>query len=180
MAAPISVAAGGAGWGAGLAALSAAVDAGAWCAMPAALDRLPAVRQALERAGERRPVRADAGPAWSAFGFPDLRRPDAKVLLLREAGDGVELTALHRFPARVGVCGLPGGLLPPASTPPADAAAGRTPRPPPPGGRLFAVEADAVYIDRDGMIYRWDGRKEAAQGSPAQALATLALRWTER
>ena len=51
---------------------------------------------------------------------------------------------------------------------------------PPGAGMLYGLDTDAVYTERGGRIYRWDGRKETDLGSVSQAMASLLLRWSGR
>ncbi len=169
------------GWEAALAHIGATVDRGAWGPMPEAVHRFAPVRDVLERAGERRPVQDDHGRRWTAFGFPDLRRAGSKVLLVRETDALIEIIALHRAPARVGVCGdRDEAWLPPSSRDPGPVSVELVGARPPGWGRLFALEGDAVYVERDGRIHRWDGRRETPVGTIGQALASLVLRWSQR
>lgn len=169
------------GWQGALAAMGATLDRGAWGHIPEIVERFAPVRDVLARAGERRPVQDDHGHTWTAFGFPDLRRPGSKVILIRETAPLIEILALHRAPVRVGVCGEDSAGWLPASTrdpgPVADALVGRRPQS---WGRLFAVEGDAIYLERGGRVVRWNGSREEPVGSVGQALASLVLRWSQR
>lgn len=170
------------GWQQGLAAMKGSLDRGFQAILPDAFQRLAPVRQVLEGAGERRVVRTESGESWVACGFPDLVRPGAKVLLVRDTEDGPEMVALHRHPKRVGVCGAreDDGYLPGADWDPDPLAKERTGAALPTWGRLVALESDAVYTERGGKVYRWDGRRETEAGTRSQALATLVLRWSQR
>ena len=170
------------GWQQGLEALGATLDRDRIAALPDAFRRLAPVREVLESAGERRLVRTDEGAVFVACGFPDLSRPGAKVLLVRETVGGPEIIALHRHPMRVGVCGQPeaDGYLPGSDWDPDPLAEDRTGTRLPTWGELVALEADAVYTQRSGRVYRWDGRRETEAGTHSQALATLVLRWSQR
>ncbi|MEC7948637.1 MAG: hypothetical protein VX265_13815, partial [Myxococcota bacterium] len=89
------------GWSAGLAALGGQLDTDAWPALPEGLARIAPVRNVLESAGQIGLVTREE-VTWVAFGFPDLRRADSKVLLVREGDPQPEVIALHRHPQRVG------------------------------------------------------------------------------
>ena len=52
--------------------------------------------------------------------------------------------------------------------------------PPDTSGSLFAVDRDAIYIERGSAVYKWDGRRETNDGTPKQVLATLMLHWSNR
>lgn len=170
------------GWQQGLSALCGTLERSRIAELPDVFRRLAPVRQVLESAGERRVVRVEDGTSYVACGFPDLARPGAKVLLVRETPGGPEIIALHRHPQRVGVCGLPekDGYLPGSDWDPEPLAAERTGAALPVWGALVALEAGAVYTQRGSRVYRWDGRRETDAGTHSQALATLVLRWSQR
>lgn len=167
----------GRGWQGALAALGLELHPTRRGRVPAVVERLAPVNNLLLQAGEARPTTTGG---WTAFGFPDLQRPASKVLLIREHRDGVEVLAAHRSPQHVGVCGTADGWLPGRHRSLAGVAEGRVARAPAPADALFAVETDAIYLERDGRVHRWDGRRETEQGSRSQALASLLLRWSQR
>jgi molybdopterin-guanine dinucleotide biosynthesis protein A len=169
------------GWMLALAALGGSLDRGAWGGLPETLEGIAPVQNVLDAAGDRGVLTHPDGRAWLAFGFPDLRRPQSKVLLIRDAEPYGEIIALHRQPRRVGVCiyGEP-SYLPGADLDPEAVSLERTGRAPAQAGTLFAVESDAVYLLRGNKVFRWDGRKETDMGRPAQALASLILAWSTR
>lgn len=169
------------GWQAGLAALGGTLDTDAWPALPEGLARLAPVRNVLESAGQIGRVTREDGTTWVACGFPDLRRPGAKVLLVREGDPQPEVIALHRHPRRVGAVVFGDGpWLPAADLDPDPVAEQRTGKPLPEWGTLFAVEAASVYVSRSGRVYSWDGKRERDEGTVSQALASLVLRWSQR
>lgn len=168
------------GWPAGLAALGGQLDTDAWPALPEGLARVAPVRNVLESAGQIGIVTRDE-VAWVAFGFPDLRRPGSKVLLVREGDPQPEVIALHRHPQRVGTMVFGDSpWLPTADADPDPIAREHTGRPLDAWGTLFAVEPSRVYILRDGRVRSWDGRNERDVGTRSQALASLVLRWSQR
>lgn len=166
------------GWEAGLRAMKGELRK-SWPSVPDVFERLAASRDVLDGAGQRAEVVNGDGRRFGAFGYPDLSRVDARVLLVAE-GEGVpEVIALHRHPRPVGTV-VEGGAL---NLPTRDATALAeriTGRAAPGGGELFAVEGDAVYLLRDRKVVRWDGKREQDQGTASQALASLMLRWTQR
>lgn len=168
------------GWQAGLRAMGAELKR-EWPALPEALERLAPVRNLLDTAGQRGVVVAPDGRRYAAFGFPDLTRDSSKVLLIREAEPLAEIIALHRHPRAVGlVIEGPAGALPSADEPAAAVAERLVGRAPPTASGLWAVDQDAVYLSREGRIWRWDGRREALEGTPTSTLASLLLRWSQR
>jgi len=168
------------GWQAGLSALQATLDTDAWPALPEGLARIAPVRNVLESAGQIGRVTTEDGTTWVACGFPDLRRPSSKVLLVRDSPSQPEVIALHRFPRRVGVVTGDSGRWLPGDLRVDSICAERTGRPAPGGGRLFAVEAARVLLVEAGRVQSWDGRRLTDEGTPSQTLASLVLRWSQR
>ena len=168
------------GWQAGLSALQAALDTDAWPALPEGLARLAPVRNVLESAGQIGRVTADDGTTWVACGFPDLRRPSSKVLLVRDDLPRPEIIALHRFPRRVGVVTTGSDRWLPGDQRVDSMSTERTGRPAPEGGDLFAVEPARVFLVEAGRVRSWDGRRMTDEGTSSQALASLVLRWSQR
>lgn len=169
------------GWQAGLAALGGTLDADAWPALPEGLARLAPVRNVLESAGQIGLVQDGSGTSWVACGFPDLRRPSSKVLLVREGDPQPEVIAMHRYPHRVGAVVFGDSpWLPAADLDPDPVAEARTGCALPEWGTLFAVEPARVFVVRDGRVRSWDGRNERDEGTRSQALASLVLRWSQR
>ena len=169
------------GWQRALHAFGAHRVPDAWPTLPEAFARIAAARDVLDRAGERGVVSLENGEQCAIFGFPDLKRPGSKVLLVRDRSPLPEVVALHRHPRPVGIL-VPGdaGLLPSSDLLPDPLAKERTGRETPEGGFLFALEQDAVYVERADHIYRWDGRKEEDMGRPKQAYASLVLKWSQQ
>lgn len=168
------------GWRAALRSLGATLER-AWPELPESLERLAPVRNLLDTAGQRGVVVTADGRRYGAYGFPDLQRDTSKVLLVREAEPMCEVIALHRHPRPVGVVveGAP-GLLPSADEPAGPVAERLVQRAPPVASGLWAVDQDAVYLFRDGRVWRWDGRRETLEGTPGSALGSLLLRWSQK
>lgn len=148
--------------------------------LPEEVERFAPLVDLLGTAGDVAVLVTPAGRRYSVWGFPDLRKPASKVLVLGQGWPLCELVPLHR--AGTGTCiDGPLGLVTLRSAPVADTAERLVGRAPPtPGGQLFAVAGDAVYVERDGKVTRWDGHKEAPLGTTRQALASLALEWSRR
>jgi molybdenum cofactor biosynthesis protein B len=150
--------------------------------LPQPVEAFAPLIDVLHQAGETAVLSLPSGVRYSLWGYPDLRRPSSKVLALGWGKPLCELLALHRYPIQTGTC-VEGahGQLPMAGdniAAIAEAVTGR--EPPEPGGSLFAIEGDAVYILRDNQVYRWDGRREQQHGNIKQALASLVLAWSQR
>lgn len=145
--------------------------------LPEPLARLDPVKNVLETAGETGVLRV--GPRrYALYGFPDLRRPSSKVLAVGTGGNAGEVVALHRR-APTGTC-VAHGLLTMDGTVAevAERITGSAPKRA--EGRVFAVSGDTVWIERDQRVFRFDGRSERDEGTPAQVLASLVLDWHAR
>lgn len=166
-------------WLAALQKLDGRIERGRVVELPEALEKMAAVVDVLNTAGDRAVVRFASGLVYGAWGFPDLARASSKVLLVREAEPLAEIVALHRWPTLVGACAAGEGLLPSADLDPAFVAEGRLGRRPELPGELLAVEARAVWV-RDGrMARRYDGA--LGEAIPlASALGSLVLDWSQR
>lgn len=150
--------------------------------MPQPVEQFAPLLDVLHQAGESAVLSLPSGVKYSLWGYPDLRRPTAKVLALGWGKPLCELLALHRYPIQTGTC-IDGahGLLPHADADVAEVAEAVTGRKPlDTRGVLFAVERDAIYVQRGDRVFRFDGRKEQDQGTTKQALATLVLGWSQR
>lgn len=148
------------GWSAAIAALGLELGPIRPVAVP---EDLPAaVRDVLGAAGECR-FGADGS---RVYGYPDARRPGARMLQLLPDGG---LRALHRWPRRVGTA--PDEGL-------AEAARARG-LPEPPAGALFATDSGVIYLLDGETVSRWDGTLRPL-GRPAQVLASLVLDWSQR
>ena len=148
--------------------------------LPINIESLAPVVNVLETSGEQAVLKLKSGARFSLWGWPDLQRPESKVLAVGWGEPLAEVIALHRFPKRHGtvieerralvmdqsadvakVCREVTGAAPPSTD-----------------GVLFAVDTDEVWILRGSRVIRWDGRRERDDGSPKQVLATLVLRWS--
>jgi molybdopterin biosynthesis enzyme MoaB len=150
--------------------------------IPQSVEGFAPFMDLLHQAGERARLVLPSGKSLDLYGFPDLQRPGSRVLAVGWGEPLAEVVALHRYPAQAGVSiDEAHGLMPRRSadvTEVAQAVTGTTPTDA--TGTLFAVDHDAVYIERAGKVYRWDGRRERQEGNPKQALVTLALGWHTR
>lgn len=169
------------GWRAGLRAIKGEVVRGSLGDVPESLERVAAVMDVLNAAGDRAVVRLPDGREYTAFGYPDLVRNASKVLLVR-AGDPVaEVVALHRWPTRVGICVEgEGGIVPSADLDPGPVAEERTGHSFEGLGQLFAVEGASIYLLQGKKVAQFDGRELATGWPLASALGTLFLHWSQR
>ena len=146
--------------------------------LPEGLARLAPALDVLQSAGEQATLELN-GERYTAFGFPDLRRATSKVLLVGQGAPYGEIIALHRQPKPVGAHRDGGGKL--VST-------GRLSRTSievtgqdyPGDGRLFATDAETLYVREGDTVWAWDGRQRRREGSVGSALASLLLRWSQR
>ena len=143
-----------------------------------AIGKSAPVLEVLNSAGEQGVVEID-GERYGAYGWPDLRRNGAKVLLIGAGEPLAEVIALHRLPVRHGICRRGGGLLPSTGR------MGRTSvevtgQDYPDNGRLFAVDHSAIFVMDGQAVHRWDGQRQTAQGSPSACMASLMLSWSQR
>ncbi|TVQ87114.1 MAG: hypothetical protein EA397_19375 [Deltaproteobacteria bacterium] len=136
----------------------------------------------LYQAGERARLELPSGVKLDLYGYPDLQRAGSKVLAVGWGEPLAEVIALHRYPVQAGLCIEEARGLMPARDADlkavAEAVTGRAP--PNTSGELFAVDHDAVYIQRGKWVFKWDGRRERQEGNPKQTLVTLALGWHHR
>lgn len=147
---------------------------------PDEIQRMAPVVDVLVGAGDVGTLVLADGRTYSIWGFPDLRRPSSKVLVLREGWPLAELVALHRQSTGTVVSGGR-GLCVSRDADASEVAASVVGRPPPgEAGELFAVARDAVFLERDGKVVRWDGHREHPLGTTRQALASLVLEWSRR
>jgi len=146
--------------------------------LPDWLVDLSAAQEVLSTSGERGLVRLNQG-YYVALGFPDLRSPRSRVLLLGQRSPRDEILALHRWPMMTGICApRVGGILPHRGR------MGKTAEEVtgvdyPGEGRLFAMDSESVYILDGAYVQAWDGKKTRGHGLEASALASLLLRWTQ-
>ncbi len=52
--------------------------------------------------------------------------------------------------------------------------------PPDDSGAVYAIDGERVWLERDGQVVSWDGRRERREGSPKQMLGSLVLQWSNR
>ena len=97
---------------------------------PDEVERMAPVVDVLVGAGDVGVLTLEDGRTYSIWGFPDLRRPSSKVLVLREGWPLCELVALHRHGTGTTVTG-PGGLLTSRDADVAEVATAVVGRPPP-------------------------------------------------
>ena len=165
-------------WHHQLTALGGTLDREGRVELPPSIAKSAPVLEVLNSAGERAVVDL-RGERYGIYGWPDLRRPESKVLLVGPGEPVGEVLALHRMPARVGVCRRGGGLL--HST----GRLGRTAlevtgQDYPEEGRLFAVDAEQILAREGELVYAWDGKRRTRQGSMQATLASLLLSWSRR
>lgn len=166
------------GWESGLRALKGTLKKG-WPTVPEAFERLAACNDVLDTSGQRALVTFENGRTYGAFGWPDLNRVDAKILLVAEGEPVPEIIALHRHPHWTGTVTDDSGLKLPTRD--LNELSERiTGKPIPTQGELFAVEAGAVFVRVERRVLRWDGKREVDQGTVSQTLASLMLKWSQR
>lgn len=149
---------------------------------PQNLEDFAPFMEILHQAGERARLDLPSGVKLDLYGFPDLQRANSKVIAVGWGEPLAEVIALHRYPSQTGLCIEEGrGLMPQRTADIRAIAQAITGRAPPDcSGELFAIEHDAVYIQRGKWVFRWDGRRERQEGNPKQTLVTLALGWHNR
>jgi hypothetical protein len=170
------------GWKRAVFDLEGEVVRGEWPTLPESIESLSPVMNVLHTAGERALLKRGSGCDYVLFGWPDLRRPNSKVIAIAEGHPLGDVVALHRYPTMSGLC-IAGndGLLLARTYDVEEAGLTITGRKPPHwDGTLFAIQGDAIWIERKGEVFRWDGRRETNDGSPKQVLASLVLQWSNR
>ena len=166
------------GWQKRLAELGGSLDLDAHPRLPDWLEGLSAAREVLETSQERGTVTLPQGE-YVALGFPDLRGPRSRVLLLGQRSPRDEILALHRWPQQTGICApRVGGAVPHRGR------MGRTAEEVtgvdyPEDGRLFALAGGLVYVLQGATVVSWDGKASQSLGTEASALASLLLRWSQ-
>jgi molybdenum cofactor biosynthesis protein B len=172
---------GASGWQAAVAAVGGRLVPAGAAPIPEALSAIPAAMDVLTAANARMRLLAEDGRSWLLFGYPDLLRPTSKVLAVREALPVAEIVALHRWPARVGLCcEAEDSLLPTTEANVAEVSEARTGAPWPEDGHLFAVEGSAVWVQTRRYVRKWDGRKAGAEENVGPAIGSLLLHWSQR
>ena len=166
------------GWLKQLVALGGVLDADCHPELPDWLTGLAAATEVLETSNERGLVVLQQGE-YVALGFPDLRGPRSRVLLLGQRSPRDEILALHRWPLPTGICApRVGGVL--AHRGRMGRTAEETTGVDYPGeGRLFAVGGGIVHVLEGANVLSWDGKASKSLGSEASALASLLLRWSQ-
>ena len=166
------------GWQKQLGEIGGAINLDAHPSLPDWLMGLSAAREVLETSNERGIATLPQGE-YVAVGFPDLRSPRSRVLLLGQRSPRDEVLALHRWPQKTGVCApRVGGVIPHRGR------MGRTAEEVtgvdfPEDGRLFAVAGGLVYVLQGATVMSWDGKTKQSLGAEASALASLLLRWSQ-
>ena len=166
------------GWEKALSAMGGTLIRGERAELPQALAVAAPVCEVLASAGERAVARF-GDETYGVYGWPDLRRPNAKVLLVGPGEPVGEVVALHRQPTPTGVCRRGGGRLWSTGRLGAtceDIVGNDFPE----SGRLFAVEGDAVYVLQGNQVVAWDGQRSRPLGTPSAAMASLMLAWSAR
>jgi hypothetical protein len=150
--------------------------------LPMNVEELAPFLDVLHSAGEQAVLKVPNGRKYSIWGWPDLQRPNSKVLAVGWGEPMCELIALHRAPVQTGTCiQEKGGMLPGYASDVkevCEAVVGKAP--PDTSGGVFAVQGDTVWIHRGNRVYQWDGRREVEAGTPKQAITSLALHWSNR
>lgn len=150
--------------------------------LPEPIEKLAPVVNVLHTAGEVGMMKLPSGRRYGLYGWPDLRRSNAKVLAISWGEPLAEVVALHRYPNRAGTL-VPGklGILP-SQDRHVDAISEEVVGKPPlkPDGKPFAIDEKEVWLLRERRVVKWDGRRERDDGSPKQVLASLALSWSNR
>jgi molybdopterin adenylyltransferase len=170
------------GWKRAVYDLQGELVRGANADTPQNLEDFAPFMDVLHQAGERARLDLPSGVKLDLYGFPDLQRANSKVIAIGWGEPLAEVIALHRYPVQAGLCiDEARGLMPNRAASIAETAQAITGRAPPDTtGELFAVDHDAIYIQRGKWVFRWDGRRERQEGNPKQTLVTLALSWHSR
>ena len=150
--------------------------------LPMNVEELAPFLELLHTAGDQAVLKVPNGRTYSLWGWPDLERPNSKVLAVGWGEPVCELIALHRAPVQTGTCiQEKGGMVPQSTTSVAEVCEAVTGKAPSNcDGTLFAVQGDSVYLQRGNRVIQWDGRRESDAGNPKQALVSLALHWSNR
>lgn len=169
------------GWLAAVTALEGKLLPVGNLAIPEALAAIPAAMDVLNSANARMKLTAGDGRTWLCFGFPDLLRSSSKVIAVREGLPVAEIVALHRWPARVGLCTeLGDALIPGVETDVAEISRERCGREPATTGHLFAVEGAAVWVQERRYVRKWDGKRLGPEENVGSAIGSLLLHWSQR
>jgi hypothetical protein len=169
------------GWQRAIYEISGTLKRGTWPELPEAVESISPVIDVLHTSGERGTLELPSGRSYAVFSFPNLETAHSKVIAIGEGSPIAEFLALHRYPVLTGAPIDEGDGLLPSGTSVAEvceAVTGRAPKDT--SGRVFAVQGDAVWIERGGRAIRWDGARERDDGTLKQALASLVLDWSRR
>ncbi len=150
--------------------------------LPWDLEAISPVVDVLHGAGEAAVLKLPSGIKYSVFGWPDLRRDTSRVLAIGWGQPLAEVIALHRFPHLTGtVIEEDRGLVMSRAADVAQVCEDVTGQAPPDAsGKLFAIQADTVWIQRGNKVFSWDGRREHDDGNPKQVISSLVLHWSTR
>lgn len=155
---------------------------GTYPEIPEEVANIAPIVDVLHASGERGTLTLPSGRVYTLFGYPDLVSKGSKVLAIGDGTPVGEVLALHRYPVKTGSCvDQSFGLMPKRHEDVArvaEAVTGRVPKDA--SGQLFAVQGDAVWIQRGTRAIRWDGTRERDDGTLKQVLATLVLDWSRR
>lgn len=150
--------------------------------IPDSIESLAPIMNVLHQAGEYSMMKLPNGNKVMLYGFPDLQRTSSKVLMVGWGEPFAEVVALHRYPRQAGLSiDETRGMMPRRNSDiaaVAEAVTGRAPDDT--SGELYAVDHDAIFIERNRKVYRWDGKRERQEGNAKQALATLVISWHQR
>lgn len=150
--------------------------------LPDALHKLAPVLEILRTAGEFAVLELEGGRRYAIYGWPDLRRPNSKVLAVGPGEPLAEVLALHRHPVMTGTCiESPKGQLPDRwqeVSEVCEQVTGRAPKKT--NGELFALNGDTVWIQRGIRIVKWDGSNEKEDGNFKQSFNSLLMDWHSR
>lgn len=170
------------GWKRAVYDLEAAIVRGKSPDLPHNIEDFAPAMDVLHQAGETAQLKLPNGNKMMVYGYPDLQRASSKVLAVGWGEPFAEVVALHRYPVQAGLSiDEARGLMPTRDSDVgevAEAVTGRAPTDT--SGKLAAVDHDAVYIERGGRIYRWDGQRERNEGTIKQMLATLLVLWHQQ
>jgi molybdenum cofactor biosynthesis protein B len=169
------------GWERAVYEVRGEVTKGTYEELPEELEKVSPVIDVLHKSGARGRLKLPSGRIYALFGFPNLEA-GAKVIAIASGSPIAEVVALHRYPVMTGTTiDEAFGLLPKRSesvTAICETVTGRAPKDA--SGQVFAVQGDAVWIQRGSRAFTWDGSRERDEGTLKQALATLVLDWSSR
>jgi molybdenum cofactor biosynthesis protein B len=155
------------------------VEKGTYPELPEALEKVAPVVDVLHQSGSRGTLKLPNGKKYVLFGWPDLQSVGSKVLAIGEGSPIAEVLALHRWPNLTGTAVDEGGAVDRFGVAKVcEAITGNAPKDT--SGMVFAVQGDAVWIERGGRAVKWDGTREKDDGTVKQALASLVLDWSRR